>query len=267
MDADAEGEGLAGGGRVGVDGRRGGDAIHRRGVAVGDTGAGLDGGDADLTGEVEAGGSTLGGAGAAGIVGEVEGEAEASFEAGRDGGERSAEVDGARGAQVDGAAGRGAREVAGAGVAGGAGGAAVVGAALGAERGVERIGDGAGELVCHEAADQPAGRIQDGAEEAAARANVECVGADDELIWRYRDGDLLSRRGADIELNDCADRQRVCLQRDLAGRADHANGDCLVEAEADVGDDLVRSPALDIDLVGVDADLELATWRTVVADI
>ena len=197
----------------------------------------------------------------------VEGVAEAGVEAGRDGGERSAEVDGARGAEVDGAAGRGAREVAGAGVAGGAGGAAVVGAALGAERGVERIGDGAGELVCHEAADQPAGRIQDGAEEAAARANVECVGADDELIWRYRDGDLLSRRGADIELNDCADRQRVCLQRDLAGRADHANGDCLVEAEADVSDDLVRSPALNIDLVGVDTDLELASGRAVVADV
>ena len=267
MEADAEGEGLTGGGRVGVDGGRGGDAVDRRGVAVGDAGAGLDGGYADLAGEVETGGSALGGAGAAGVVCEVEGEAEAGIEAGRDGGERCAEVDGARGAEVDGAAGRGAREVAGAGVAGGAGGAAVVGAALGAERGVERIGDGAGELVCHEASDEAAGRIENVAEDTAARAEVECIGSDDELISGDRDGDLLSRRGADIELNDCADRQRVCLQRDLAGRADHADGDCLVESEADVGDDLVRSPALDIDLVGVDADLELATRRTVVADI
>ena len=267
MDADAEREGLARGRRVGVDGGRRGDAVNRRGVAVGDAGAGLDGGDADLAGEVEAGGSALGGAGAAGVVGEVEGVAETGVEAGRDGGERSAEVDGAGGAKVDGAAGGGAREVAGAGVAGGAGGAAVISTALGAEGRVELLGDGPGELACDEALHERHDGADDTADETAADADVERVGADDKLISRYRDGDLLTRRCAHVELDDRAHRERIGREVDRAGRTDDAQREAVAEAEADVGDNLVGGAALNVYLGGVDADLELTALRSVVADV
>ena len=267
VDADAEREGLAGGGRVGVDGARRGHAVDRRRVAVGDAGAGLDGGHADLAGEVEAGGSALGRTSATRVVGEVEGVAKASFEAGRDGGERCAEVDGARGAEVDGAAGRGAREVAGAGVAGGAGGAAVVSAALGAERGVERIGDGAGELAGDEALHERHDGADEAAEPSAGDPDAERVGSDDELVAGDRDGDLLAWRRAHVELDDRRDRQGVGGEFDRAGRPDDAQREAVVEAEADVGDDLVRGAALDVDLGGVDADLELAALGAVVADV